>query len=350
MLRKELAFNGVVLTDDLALRAVSDGKAATLTAAVDAVRAGADMLLVGRLGDDDQAADVVAEVNRKITSKVCTGEIDIGAIERSVDRIQKLTSRWTQSPSKLGQSRALFGSIFFAPVCRYPRCQLSSVYAQNSPAQAWKSCQSSDADQRLGGCSLVISQGAGGSKTRLADALDGRCWAYHVKGSYDLAVADCKASIALRPNYPYAFSNLASAYLGQRKFEEALSAADRAIELKPDFLWSHLNRARAYSGLGRTERELNEYQAVLAIDPNNAEAKAESKAAATQVAESNDRTRVQPEGATPSVSAVSNLPPVSTLALGRRIALIFGNSRYQDTNRSPNCRTRKGMRASSPAH
>ena len=30
-----------------------------------------------------------------------------------------------------------------------------------------------------------------GSQARLSDALDGRCWAYHVKGKYDLAVADC---------------------------------------------------------------------------------------------------------------------------------------------------------------
>jgi beta-N-acetylhexosaminidase len=99
MLRKDLAFSGVVLTDDLAMRAVSDGKAAVLAAAVEAVKAGADMLVVGRLADDDQSADVGAEVNRAITSRVCTGEIDINAIERSVDRIQKLSSRWT-SPSK----------------------------------------------------------------------------------------------------------------------------------------------------------------------------------------------------------------------------------------------------------
>ena len=93
MLRDDLAFDGVVLTDDLAMRAVSDGKAATLAAAVGAVKAGADMLVVGRLADDEQSADVGSEVNREITSKVCTGEIDINAIQRSVDRIQKLGLR-----------------------------------------------------------------------------------------------------------------------------------------------------------------------------------------------------------------------------------------------------------------
>jgi beta-N-acetylhexosaminidase len=100
MLRKDLAFDGVVLTDDLAMRAVSDGKAATLAAAVEAVKAGADMLVVGRLEDDDQSADVGFEVNRAITSRVCTGEIEISAIQRSVDRIQRLGLRWERSPSK----------------------------------------------------------------------------------------------------------------------------------------------------------------------------------------------------------------------------------------------------------
>lgn len=205
--------------------------------------------------------------------------------------------------------------------------------AEDTPAQAWKRCQSSDADERLAGCSQVILQGAGGVKSRLADALDGRCWAYHVKGSYDLAVADCKASIALRPNYPYAFNNLASSYLGLRQYEEALSAADRAVQLKPGFIWSHLNRARAFSGLGQRERALAEYQAALAIDPNSAEAQAEYKVVASQLADSSDRVRV--EAAVPPKPVLSP-PPVAVVAGERRIALIIGNSSYRSVPELPN--------------
>jgi beta-N-acetylhexosaminidase len=100
ILRKDLGFDGVVLTDDLAMKAVSDGASSTVAAAVDAVKAGADMVVVGRLGDDDQSADVGAEVNREITSKVCTGELDINAIEGSERRLQKLSEHWAPSPSK----------------------------------------------------------------------------------------------------------------------------------------------------------------------------------------------------------------------------------------------------------
>jgi tetratricopeptide (TPR) repeat protein len=212
----------------------------------------------------------------------------------------------------------------------------SCACAQDPSAQAWKSCQSSDADQRLAGCSQVISQGAGGSKSRLADALDGRCWAYHVNGSYELAVADCKASIALRPNYPYAFNNLASAYLGLRKYEEALSATDRAIQLKPNFFWSHLNRARAFSGLGQKERAVAEYQAALTMDPHSVEAQAEYKVVAGQLADSSDRARPRVEETAPPMPVLSNPPQVAAIAGGRRIALIIGNSGYRSVPELPN--------------
>jgi beta-N-acetylhexosaminidase len=100
LLRKDLGFDGLVLTDDLAMKAVSDGGSSTVAAAVDAIEAGADMVVVGRLGDDDQSADVGTEVNRAITSKVCTGEIAINSINRSELRIQKFSARWMASPSK----------------------------------------------------------------------------------------------------------------------------------------------------------------------------------------------------------------------------------------------------------
>jgi beta-N-acetylhexosaminidase len=100
ILRRDLGFDGVIMTDDLAMKAVSDGAGSTIGAASDAIKAGADMLLVGRLGDDDQTADVGAQVNRSITSKVCTGEIDIDALRRSENRILKLRRHWTLPPLK----------------------------------------------------------------------------------------------------------------------------------------------------------------------------------------------------------------------------------------------------------
>lgn len=98
LLRHDLGFEGVIMTDDLAMKAVSDGAGSTIEAASDAIKAGADMLLIGRLGDEDRTADVGAQVNRSITSKVCAGEIDIDAIKRSERRIMRLRRRWPSLP------------------------------------------------------------------------------------------------------------------------------------------------------------------------------------------------------------------------------------------------------------
>jgi len=96
MLRKELRYDGVVMTDDLAMRAVVDEGRSTSVAAVEAVKAGADVVLVSRLKDDDQTSDVGAEINEAVTDRVCTNEIPISVLKHSVDRVQRLKSRWTR--------------------------------------------------------------------------------------------------------------------------------------------------------------------------------------------------------------------------------------------------------------
>jgi beta-N-acetylhexosaminidase len=97
MLRKELRYDGVVMTDDLAMRAVVDEGRSASVAAIEAVKAGADVVLVSRLKDDDQTSDVGGEINEAVTARVCTNEIRISAVKHSVDRIQRLKSRWTQT-------------------------------------------------------------------------------------------------------------------------------------------------------------------------------------------------------------------------------------------------------------
>jgi beta-N-acetylhexosaminidase len=96
MLRKELRYEGVVMTDDLAMKAVVDERKSASVAAIEAVKAGTDMVLVSRLKDDDQTSDVGAEINEAITARVCANEIPISVLKHSVDRIQRMKSRWTR--------------------------------------------------------------------------------------------------------------------------------------------------------------------------------------------------------------------------------------------------------------
>ena len=143
--------------------------------------------------------------------------------------------------------------------------------ARNVATDAWRACKSSNTEDQLRGCTTIINAKGFGSASRLAEALDGRCWAYHAKGQFSLAVEDCKASIALRPRYSYAYNNLGTAYLGLTEYESALAAFDKAIELKPDFFWSRLNRARTYVALGKVNDAINDYEYLLARDPSNKE-------------------------------------------------------------------------------
>ena len=103
----------------------------------------------------------------------------------------------------------------------------------------------------------------------MADALDGRCWAYNDKEQFTLAIADCKASIRLRPRNFYANNNLGTAYVGVGNYKDALSAFDTAIELKPDFYWSRFNRAKALVVVGRKEDAIKDYEYLLNRDPTN---------------------------------------------------------------------------------
>jgi hypothetical protein len=59
-----------------------------------------------------------------------------------------------------------------------------ALFAQDN-ATNWKNCQSSDAEKRLLACTVIINAKGFGSAARLADALDGRCWAYNTKMQFE---------------------------------------------------------------------------------------------------------------------------------------------------------------------
>ena len=214
---------------------------------------------------------------------------------------------------------------------------VSPAFSENSSSgQAWKSCQSPDADKRVVGCTVIVNENGGGSRSRLSDALDGRCWAYHVKGQYALAITDCKASIAIRPNYSFSYNNLGTAYLGMGDFANAVVALSKAIDLKPNFVWSRLNRARAYTAIGKQDEALRDYQVVLSLEPGNGEAKEAFRTMPTSSDGISPNAAIRPPGsadqtlALPPVSALTAMPPKASAVFGRRIALVIGNANYKN--------------------
>ena len=153
--------------------------------------------------------------------------------------------------------------------------ELSMKASKLSSDEAARQCQSSDAETRLIGCTAVIDQkGKGISSTiALADAFDGRCWAYNDLGQYERGLPDCNASIATNPRRYFAYNTLGNSLLGLGDAANAIAAFTKSIELKPEVIYAHLGRARALAASGNLQMARKDYDYVLTIDPANQSAK-----------------------------------------------------------------------------
>jgi len=89
MLRKQLKFEGVVLSDDLSMRAVHSPTQPFSDVVRSSVRAGVDIVIVSRVNDDEMF-DTGEFTNSAILAGVLVGEIDRAAINASVKRIENL--------------------------------------------------------------------------------------------------------------------------------------------------------------------------------------------------------------------------------------------------------------------
>jgi beta-N-acetylhexosaminidase len=93
MLREELGFDGVVVTDDLAMAGVS-GDASPARAAVAAVEAGADLLLIS--SPPQQQADAYDAVVEAVES----GELPREQVQASVERVLAVKERYSLSEAR----------------------------------------------------------------------------------------------------------------------------------------------------------------------------------------------------------------------------------------------------------
>jgi tetratricopeptide (TPR) repeat protein len=245
----------------------------------------------------------------------------------------KIHNRWYRIAFNL----TLFGSAILSWT------SVSSRAESTSTSQAWKNCQSQDTNLRVVGCTAIINADGAGSPSRLADALDARCWAFHIQAKYNEAIADCKAAIKIKPKYSYAYNNLGQAYLGLGKYREAIEVLQIAVDLKPRFFWSRLNRAKAYAALGSRDDAINEFQIALDIDPTNAEAKEYLKTlragisafSITETSSGSALSKPSFEAAQSSSATQQNAANQSSIqpqknTFGLRVALVIGNAKYQN--------------------
>jgi beta-N-acetylhexosaminidase len=90
ILRTDLKFNGVVLSDDLSMDAIRLKTSSFPDVIRSAVKAGIDIIIVSRLNDDDEGMDTGLYVSSALSSGIVSGEIQRSSVEQSRQRIRSL--------------------------------------------------------------------------------------------------------------------------------------------------------------------------------------------------------------------------------------------------------------------
>ena len=108
---------------------------------------------------------------------------------------------------------------------------------------------------------------------RSADALHLLGIVRQQSGAIDESIALIRQALTIRPDAAFA-SNLANAYLAQRRYQEAADACRVALKLNAAFGMAHTNLGVALHGLGRRVEAVESLRIAIAIDPARPEAQA----------------------------------------------------------------------------
>lgn len=189
---------------------------------------------------------------------------------------------------------------------------------------------------------------------------------YSNKGDNDRAIADYTATIRLDPAYANAYYNRGNAFSNKGDRDRAIADYTEAIRLQPANANAYFNRGNAYASKGDTDRAIADYTDVIRVDPayanayvnrglayekrgDFAKARADFNATlglrhgVTKWAQDKARERLavlpSPRPSTILVEKPSAAPAVVTSDAStgdRRIALVIGNSAYENVAALPN--------------
>jgi tetratricopeptide (TPR) repeat protein len=179
-----------------------------------------------------------------------------------------------------------------------------------------------------------------------AEGFNNRGWARLKIGDYDKAIADATIAIKLKSNDSNYFDTRGAAFLKKGSNVEAIKDFTSAIERKPNEAGYYRQRAVAKLALAELQGALADAEKALTLKPDDVDA--QKTLADVQAAKSALTNRISPPPAIaaqqeklPAAETVvpsktvevppTTLPAVVKLApLGRRVALIIGNSAYPD--------------------
>jgi len=107
-------------------------------------------------------------------------------------------------------------------------------------------------------------------------------WGNEFSGNseYKLAILEYNGTIELMPDYYRAYYRRGNAYYMTGDHHKAINDYNKALKLMPDYAEAYFNRGIAYFNRGRmirsvddTKNAIADFEAVLKIEPNNAQAK-----------------------------------------------------------------------------
>jgi len=124
-------------------------------------------------------------------------------------------------------------------------------------------------------------------------------------------------------------------YLKTGEHDRALAQFNQAIRLSPQYLYAYRYRAETYEKKGELAAALADYRVALSIDPDKRQVG--GREAAEGIARIEQRLAAGNAKAAPAASSTAVAASAAvTTPIGRRVALVIGNSNYRYATQLPN--------------
>jgi tetratricopeptide (TPR) repeat protein len=188
---------------------------------------------------------------------------------------------------------------------------IESARAQGDDCQFVEDRRQADNGRIVQACTRLIEQG-GGNKEAMAQAYHARGNAKHALKRYDEAIADYGLALALRPGAATLYYDRGNALKEKGDAVGAIADFDQALALNPNLGLAYFGRAEALANRGERDRAVRDYEKVIALP-----ATTRREQRALQV-------------------SLQKLTQLGVMSLGKRIALVIGNGKYQDQTALPN--------------
>jgi tetratricopeptide (TPR) repeat protein len=92
--------------------------------------------------------------------------------------------------------------------------------------------------------------------------------AYRSRGQLDMAIAQYRTALGLMPDFADAHIDLGNAYISKGLVDMAIEQYKTAVSLKPDYAMAHNNLGNAYKSKGRLDMAIEQYRTALGLKPD----------------------------------------------------------------------------------